>query len=77
MISGQTGDELIAHVKRAMEMNGLVIFLFHGVGGEHNLDVSLEAHRALLSFLKQHEGSVWVAPVAEIAGFIREHRKEK
>src|SRR5829696_4665634 len=44
MINGQSGDELIALVKQAMQKHALLVFLFHGVGGEHGLNVSLEAH---------------------------------
>jgi sialate O-acetylesterase len=75
MINGQTGEELIRLVQNGMADHDLVVFLFHGVGGEHNLDVSLDAHRRLLQFLKKHEKDVWVAPVVDIAEFIRRHRQ--
>jgi peptidoglycan/xylan/chitin deacetylase (PgdA/CDA1 family) len=74
MISGQSGDELIALVKQAMEKNALLVFLFHGVGGGHSLNVSLEAHSRLLHYLKQNERDIWVAPLADIAETIRQHR---
>ena len=70
MVSGQSGDELINLVKQAMEQKALIVFLFHGVGGEHDLDVSLDAHRKLLYFLKQNERQIWVAPLVEIAEFV-------
>lgn len=69
--NGNSGAELIAAVKRAMESKALLIFVFHGVGGEHALNVSSEAHRELLQFLKQNESQVWVAPFIEIAENIR------
>ncbi len=71
MISGQSGDELIALVKNAIEKNALVVFLFHGVGGEHSLNVTLDAHRTLLRFLKQNEKDVWVAPLIDIVEYIK------
>lgn len=70
-INGQSGDELIALVKEAMAKKQLLVFLFHGVGGEHSLNVSLPAHRQLLRFLKQNEKNIWVAPMIEVAGFIK------
>lgn len=76
MVSGQTGDELVAQVKKAMEKNALLVFLFHGVGGEHNLDVSLAAHRQLLLFLKQNEADIWVAPMTEVATYIHRYQQE-
>jgi peptidoglycan/xylan/chitin deacetylase (PgdA/CDA1 family) len=75
MINGQSGDELIALVKNAIKKNALVVFLFHGVGGEHTLNVSLEAHRTLLRFLKQCEKDIWVAPMIDIADYVRENQK--
>jgi len=72
MISGQSGDELIGLVDQAMENNALLVFLFHGVGGEHSLDVSLVAHRKLLNYLKQNENYIWVAPLAEVAEYIKQ-----
>ena len=66
-----TGEQLIAAVKRAMESNALLIFVFHGVGGEHSINVSAAAHRQLLQFLKQQESQVWVAPFVDIAEYVK------
>jgi peptidoglycan/xylan/chitin deacetylase (PgdA/CDA1 family) len=75
VINGQSGDELIGLVKNAMEQNALIVFLFHGVGGEHSLNVALHDHSRLLHFLKENEKDIWVAPLVEIAGFVKEHRQ--
>lgn len=71
MINGQSGEELIALVKAAMQNNRLLIFLFHGVGGEHALNVSLPAHHQLLQFLKAHQKEVWTAPMIDVAEYIK------
>jgi peptidoglycan-N-acetylglucosamine deacetylase len=76
MISGQTGDQLVAFVQQAMNTHSLIVFLFHGVGGEHALNVSLEAHHALLAFLKHHEKEIWIAPMISVARYIQEHQKK-
>jgi hypothetical protein len=74
-VNGQTGDELISLVKQAMEQHKLLVFLFHGVGGEHGLNVSPEAHRQLLQFLKMHENEIWIAPMTTIASYISQKQK--
>ncbi|WP_242917087.1 polysaccharide deacetylase family protein [Pontibacter liquoris] len=70
MINGQSGDELIALVKQAMKTNTMVVFLFHGVGGEHSLNVSLEAHSKLLHFLKAHEKEIWNTTFLDAAKYM-------
>jgi peptidoglycan/xylan/chitin deacetylase (PgdA/CDA1 family) len=72
LVNGQSGDELIRLVQEAMERNALLVFLFHGVGGEHSLNVSLRDHRTLLYFLKQNERDIWVAPLREICRYLKE-----
>lgn len=74
MINGKSGEELIALVKTAMESRALIVFLFHGVGGEHSLNVSADAHRQLVRFLKQNEKDIWTAPMIDVAEFIRRQR---
>jgi peptidoglycan/xylan/chitin deacetylase (PgdA/CDA1 family) len=75
-VNGQSGDELVAAVKKAMEQHKLLVFLFHGVGGEHGLNVSLEAHRQLLQFLKAHEDEIWIAPMTTVASFIKQQTQK-
>ena len=75
-INGETGEQLIALVKKAMETNTLLVFLFHGVGGGHSLNVSLEAHRQLLQFLKQNQKDIWVAPMIDIAEYIKSYKQQ-
>lgn len=73
MINGASGEELINLVKEARDNNALLVFLFHGVDGGHSLNVSSEAHAKMLHFLKQNEKEIWVAPLKEIAGYIKTH----
>lgn len=76
-INGQSGDQMIELVKKAMQANTLLVFLFHGVGGEHSLNVSLPAHRQLLEFLKANEKDIWVAPMIEVAEYIKKTQSQK
>ncbi|HYE54227.1 MAG TPA: polysaccharide deacetylase family protein [Chitinophagaceae bacterium] len=68
--NGQSGEELIALVKQAMKNGTLLVFVFHGVGGEHSLNVSLEAHRKLLQFLKNNQKDIWVATMLDVAEYV-------
>jgi peptidoglycan-N-acetylglucosamine deacetylase len=73
-INGHSGEYLVNLVKKAMVSQTLLVFLFHGVGGEHSLNVSLPAHRQLITFLKQHQKDIWVAPMVDVANYI--HHKQ-
>jgi sialate O-acetylesterase len=75
-INGQTGDELISLVKQAMDKGGLLVFLFHGVGGEHSLNVSLDAHSKLLHYLSENRKDIWIAPMIDISEYIRSQIKK-
>jgi peptidoglycan/xylan/chitin deacetylase (PgdA/CDA1 family) len=70
MIMNESADKLIARVDEAIDKGALVVFLFHGVGGEHSLDVSKEAHDALIAYLDKRKKDVWVAPMIDIVEHI-------
>jgi sialate O-acetylesterase len=74
MINNQPGEELINMVKEAESTGSLLVFLFHGVGGEHSINVSSEAHRQLVMYLKENEKDIYIAPMAEIAKYIKTTR---
>jgi sialate O-acetylesterase len=70
-INGQSAAYMLDLVKKAQQSHTLLVFLFHGVGGGHSLNVELGAHRQLLRYLKAHEQDIWVAPMVEVAEKIR------
>ena len=72
MANNNTSAEMIGWVKKAMETNSLLVFLFHGVGGGNSLNVSVQAHRELLHFLKENEKDIMIAPMVDVAEHIRE-----
>jgi sialate O-acetylesterase len=76
-INGEMGAQMIDLVKKSMESGKLLVFLFHGVGGEHGLNVDLQAHRELLYFLKNNEKEVWVAPMIEVAEHIKKQQMKQ
>jgi peptidoglycan/xylan/chitin deacetylase (PgdA/CDA1 family) len=71
MVNGETGPQMIEWVKKAMESNSLLVILFHGVGGGNSLNVSIPAHREFLQFLKKNEKDIWIAPMLDVAEFIK------
>jgi peptidoglycan/xylan/chitin deacetylase (PgdA/CDA1 family) len=76
-INGQSGDYMIGLVKKAIESHTLLVFLFHGVGGDHAINVSLEAHRELIRYMKQHEREIWNAPLVDVARYIKKNQNGK
>ena len=77
MINGESGDSLISMVKKAMDNKYLLVFLFHGVGGGHDINVSIEAHSKLVHFLKQNEKEIWVAPLVDIADYVKKQQNNE
>lgn len=73
-VNGESGEQLIKYVKQAKEKKALLVFLFHGVGGGHALDVSLDAHRELLHYLKQNERDIWITTMIDAAKFVKNQR---
>lgn len=71
VVNGESGAQLTAWAKKAMETNSLLVVLFHGVGGGNALNVSLSAHREFLLFLKQHENEIMIAPMIVVSDYIR------
>ena len=74
-MNGQTAEQMIELVKKAMKTHTLLVFLFHGVGGGHSLNVGLAEHSLLLHFLKDHEREIWIAPMVEVGQYIHSYRE--
>ena len=53
-INGRPGPYLIDLVKQAQPSHTLLVFLFHGMGRGHHLNVDLQAQRQLPRYLKAH-----------------------
>jgi peptidoglycan/xylan/chitin deacetylase (PgdA/CDA1 family) len=76
-INGQSAEYMINLVKEAQKSHTLLVFLFHGVGGGHNLNVDLKAHSKLLHYLKDNQKTIWVAPMVDVAKEIRSRQSGK
>jgi sialate O-acetylesterase len=76
-VDGTSGKQMIQWVEKAMETGSLLVFLFHGVGGEHGIDVTLAAHRELLLYLKKHEKDLMITPLIDMAEYIIDQNRVK
>jgi len=70
VINSNSFEEMKQWVDKAMQTNSLLIILFHGVGGGNALNVSIDNHRKILSYIKQNEKDIYVAPMLEVAEYI-------
>ncbi|NCI46441.1 polysaccharide deacetylase family protein [Sediminibacterium soli] len=74
-INGQNADYMIGLVKKAQQTGTLLVFLFHGVGGGHNLNVARGEHSKLIRYLKENEKTIWNATMVDIARFVKDGSK--
>lgn len=74
---GSTAAQMIAQVEEAEKKGSFIVFLFHGVGGEHALNVDLDEHRKLLEYLKKRENDIWIATMVDVAKFIKEKQTKQ
>jgi len=71
MVNGNSFADLKAQVDNAIAEERWLVFLFHGVGGEHSLDVAVNVHDQLLDYLQAKREQVWVAPTVTIAQYVK------
>lgn len=70
-IHEQTAEELIAQAQQAIASGNMLVYLFHGVGGEHPLNVSAEAHDALLDYLAAQQEQIWVTTLVQAVKYMQ------
>lgn len=68
------GEELVSFARQAVREKKLIVYLFHGVGGEHDLNVSLEAHTELLDYLQKNKKDIWVATMLDVVNYLTSAR---
>jgi Polysaccharide deacetylase len=74
VVNHHTAEQLMAWVDKAIQSNSLVVILFHGVGGGNGLDVSISDHSRFLHYLSQKQNEVWVAPMVEVADYVKKEQ---
>jgi hypothetical protein len=69
-VNDWTAEQMIALVERAAASKTMAVLLFHGVGAEH-LQVSREAHDALLDYLARNRARLWTDSFVNIMEYVR------
>jgi peptidoglycan/xylan/chitin deacetylase (PgdA/CDA1 family) len=75
-IEGWSAEQIIAVVERAIASRSIAVLLFHGVGAEH-LQVSREAHDALLDYLARNQHRLWTDSFVNIMQHVRHQQAPK
>jgi len=61
----KSGGEMIAWVESVVRDGKAGVIVFHGVGGDY-LNVSGDAHRQLVEYLKAHEKEIWTTTFSNV-----------
>ena len=76
MVYNHSFEQMKAWVDQAIQTNSLLVILFHGVGGGNTLDVAIPDHREFLKYLKKNEKDIWIAPMLEVAEYIKTNTRK-
>jgi peptidoglycan/xylan/chitin deacetylase (PgdA/CDA1 family) len=72
VVNNHSFEQMKEWVDKAIQSNSLLVILFHGVGGGNSLNVSVDDHRKILTYIKQQEKDLMVAPMLEVAEHIKD-----
>jgi peptidoglycan/xylan/chitin deacetylase (PgdA/CDA1 family) len=70
-VDGNSTDDLIDLVEDARRSGKMLVFMFHGVGGGHPINVDLDVHSELLHYLKNNEKDIWVVSMVEVVQYLK------
>ena len=73
-VNGNKAEQMQQWVKQAMQTHSLLVILFHGVGGGNSLNVDVTEHSKFLHYLKQNEKDIWIAPMIDVAEYIKNYQ---
>lgn len=71
-MDGHTAEQMKELVDKAIEGKYLLVYLFHGVGGEHDLNVEKDAHDELIQYIKQRKKDIWVSSLVDVMSYVEE-----
>jgi peptidoglycan-N-acetylglucosamine deacetylase len=81
MVNNHRFEQMKVWVDKAIQTNSLLVILFHGVGGGNSLNVSIEDHRKILTYIKKKKNELLIATMLETAEYIKtwqqKNNKEK
>ncbi|HRK31225.1 MAG TPA: polysaccharide deacetylase family protein [Tepidisphaeraceae bacterium] len=64
-------DQALSFVDDTIEAGGWAVFMFHGVGGGHTINVSHEFHRQVCKHIAMHNDEIWCSTFVQVAMHIR------
>lgn len=73
---GTSGDELIRFAEKVRREGGLGIYQFHGIDSQI-FQVSADAHKQLLDYLKQHQAEILVTTFSKAMDLISQRNADK
>ncbi|RZK10276.1 MAG: chitooligosaccharide deacetylase [Flavobacterium sp.] len=73
---GSTAEKMIAQIEDAEKAGSFIVFLFHGVGGEHPMNVEEAEHQKIVDYLKKREKDIWVATMVDVAKYIKNEQSK-
>jgi peptidoglycan/xylan/chitin deacetylase (PgdA/CDA1 family) len=68
----KSSADMIAWVESVVRDGKAGVIVFHGVGGDY-LNVSADAHRQLIEYLKAHEKEIWTTTFSNVMGRATAH----
>ena len=71
-IAGHSFSDLQSIIDKNHKQEGLLIFLLHGVGGGHSLNVELEEHHKMIEYLHSRKEEIWITTMIEMTDFLKE-----
>ena len=75
-VAGWRASQLCAAVDDAIATGRWLVLVFHGVGGEHGLNVEAEDFVSLVQYLAKQHASVWTDSFINVANHIHDARQE-
>jgi hypothetical protein len=76
-VAGWSGVQLCGAVDEAIAAGRWLVLVFHGVGGEHGLDVEIEDFKMLVDHLAAQRERVWTDSFINVAKDIQAVRQQK
>jgi len=77
VVDNNNANQLVQWAEKAKEENGLLVVLFHGVGGGHSINTDRKKHNDFLKYLKDHPDDFWVTTMLEASKHSIQMRKNK
>jgi peptidoglycan/xylan/chitin deacetylase (PgdA/CDA1 family) len=66
-----TVDMLISLIDKIIDRRQLIIFVFHGIGGGHDIDMGIKEHYQFLQYLKSREADVWITTLRDAVKYMQ------